>query len=182
MQPIASILGPLAANGGATMTHALVAGSPALDVVPTSDCAATDQRGVSRPQGLACDIGAFERVPPPPGFVFNGFFAPVSNPALNAVNSGRAIPVRFSLGGNKGLTIFEGGYPATQQVACDLSGGTSTVTETTSAGNSTLSYDPVSGTYTYVWKTDKAWSNTCRRLLLRFTDGSTADAEFRFTK
>jgi len=182
MQRLASILGPLAANGGPTMTHALVADSPALDVVPTSDCAATDQRGVARPQGLACDIGAFERAPSPPGFAFNGFFAPVSNQALNAVKAGQAIPVRFSLGGDKGLTIFEGGYPATLQVACDLSSGTSTVTETTNAGNSSLAYDALTDTYTFVWKTDKAWSNSCRRLMLRFTDGSTADAEFRFTK
>jgi hypothetical protein len=50
-QPLDEILGPLANNGGPTMTHALVAGSPALDVVPVSDCGATDQRGVTRPQG-----------------------------------------------------------------------------------------------------------------------------------
>lgn len=63
-----------------------------------------------------------------------------------------------------------------------LSGGTSAVTETTNAGTSSLAYDQATDTYTFVWKTDKAWSNSCRRLLLRFTDGSTADAEFRFTK
>ena len=60
---------------------------------------------------------------------------------MNAVKAGQAIPVRFSLGGDRGLTIFEGGYPATLQVACDLSGGTSTVNETTNAGNSSLAYD-----------------------------------------
>jgi len=51
----------LADNGGATKTHALVLGSPAIDAVETG-CPppATDQRGISRPQALACDIGAFE--------------------------------------------------------------------------------------------------------------------------
>jgi hypothetical protein len=54
-------LGPLADNGGPTLTHALLTGSIAFDA---GDCAGgtitTDQRGVSRPQGEACDIGAFE--------------------------------------------------------------------------------------------------------------------------
>jgi CSLREA domain-containing protein len=55
------LLGPLADNGGPTQTHALLPGSPAIDV-GGSDCPppATDQRGVSRPQGLGCDTGAFE--------------------------------------------------------------------------------------------------------------------------
>lgn len=59
---LADIRGPLADNGGPTLTHALVAGSPALDAVPTSDtgCTGTDQRGTARPQGTACDIGSFE--------------------------------------------------------------------------------------------------------------------------
>jgi uncharacterized repeat protein (TIGR01451 family) len=53
------LLEPLALNGGATPNHALKPGSPALEGVAT--CGANeDQRGVSRPQGQACDIGAFE--------------------------------------------------------------------------------------------------------------------------
>src|SRR5262245_22162374 len=59
-------LGPLALNSpGATETHALLPGSVAIDAA--SDCTdfggipvTTDQRGVARPQGAACDIGAFE--------------------------------------------------------------------------------------------------------------------------
>jgi len=55
------LLGPLQNNGGPTHTHALLPGSPALDMVlsgcPPPD---TDQRGVSRPQGTFCDIGAYE--------------------------------------------------------------------------------------------------------------------------
>lgn len=57
-------------NGGATETHALLAGSPAIDHIPngTNGCGTDpldeDQRGVARPQGEgACDIGAFELVP-----------------------------------------------------------------------------------------------------------------------
>jgi hypothetical protein len=59
----AKILDRLKANGGPTQTHALKPGSPALDVLVFTDpdCAGTDQRGVARPQGTGCDIGAFER-------------------------------------------------------------------------------------------------------------------------
>jgi hypothetical protein len=55
-------LGPLASNGGPTQTFALQSGSPAMDAVPPAGagCPPTDQRGVSRPQGPSCDIGAFE--------------------------------------------------------------------------------------------------------------------------
>jgi len=53
-------LGPLANNGGPTQTHALLAGSPAIDAGSNTGCPATDQRGVARPQGPACDMGAFE--------------------------------------------------------------------------------------------------------------------------
>ena len=56
------ILGPLKNNGGPTLTHALVPGSPAVDAAPAdADCPATDQRGNPRPQGGGCDIGAVER-------------------------------------------------------------------------------------------------------------------------
>ncbi len=50
-------LGPLTNNGGATPTHALLAGSPAQGAA--ANCTITDQRGVDRQAGT-CDIGAFE--------------------------------------------------------------------------------------------------------------------------
>lgn len=58
-------LGPLANNGGPTATHALLTGSPASGAASNAVCAAApvsgfDQRGVSRPQGAVCDIGAYE--------------------------------------------------------------------------------------------------------------------------
>jgi uncharacterized repeat protein (TIGR01451 family) len=56
------LLGPLANNGGPTDTHALLAGSPAIDAGDSANCPSPDQRGVSRPQAEGCDIGAFEAV------------------------------------------------------------------------------------------------------------------------
>jgi hypothetical protein len=53
-------IGALASNGGPTATHALLAGSPAIDAADDAACPGTDQRGVTRPQGAHCDIGAYE--------------------------------------------------------------------------------------------------------------------------
>lgn len=57
-------LGPLADNGGPTPTHAISPDSPAFDFFPTGEgaCTGEDQRGASRPEGEACDSGAFEYV------------------------------------------------------------------------------------------------------------------------
>ncbi len=54
------MLGPLANNGGPTQTHALLAGSPAIDTADPMNFPPTDQRLVVRPQGAGPDIGAFE--------------------------------------------------------------------------------------------------------------------------
>jgi beta-glucanase (GH16 family) len=56
-----ALLDPLADNGGPTLTHALGAGSPAIDFAGAGDCPATDQRGESRPQGAGCDSGSVEQ-------------------------------------------------------------------------------------------------------------------------
>lgn len=53
-------LGALQDNGGPTFTMALSAGTPAVDAADPRCDAPTDQRGVARPQGTRCDIGAFE--------------------------------------------------------------------------------------------------------------------------
>ncbi len=54
------LLGSLADNGGFTQTIALDPASPAVDAGNNASCPATDQRGISRPQGAACDMGSYE--------------------------------------------------------------------------------------------------------------------------
>ncbi len=61
-------VGPLQDNGGPTFTHALLAGSPAIDAGDPSGCTdttgiplTTDQRGFTRPVGDVCDIGSYEK-------------------------------------------------------------------------------------------------------------------------
>lgn len=70
--PAASVgLAPLANNGGPTMTRALLPGSAAIDGGNPAGCTDpsglpldVDQRGLPRPAGPFCDIGAYEFSPP----------------------------------------------------------------------------------------------------------------------
>ena len=115
-------------------------------------------------------------------FAFGGFSGPVDGPPMvNLGKAGSAIPVKFSLGGNQGLAILASGYPVSQQIGCNTSSSTDPIEQTVTAGQSSLSYDPNSGLYTYVWKTDKAWAGTCRRLTIRLVDGREYIALFQFT-
>ena len=108
-----------------------------------------------------------------------GFFRPVDNlPSVNAVRAGAAVPVKFSLGGDYGLSIFAPGYPRTQIVRCETGFLSDTIENTASAGNTVLSYDSVAGQYTYVWKTDGAWAGSCRELQVMLDDGEVYRARF----
>jgi predicted outer membrane repeat protein len=90
------LLSALGSYGGGTQTFALLPGSPAIDA--GANCLAADQRGVARPVGAACDIGAFESR----GFTFtygggSGQSTPINttfaNPLTLTVASGFAEPV-----------------------------------------------------------------------------------------
>jgi hypothetical protein len=116
-------------------------------------------------------------------FSFGGFLAPVQGPpTLNIAKAGGAVPVKFGLGADRGLNIFLSGSPSSVSVTCNSGAPTGTVNRTATAGNSVLSYDASSDTYSYSWKTDKAWAATCRRLTMRFVDGTVANADFQFIK
>jgi ABC-type oligopeptide transport system substrate-binding subunit len=111
---------------------------------------------------------------------FKGFFSPIGNvPVFNQANAGQAIPTKFSLGGNRGLAIFDTGYPKSEQISCDSSAPIGALVATTTAGASSVSYDAGADQYNYVWKTDKVWANTCRALVVRLADGTEHTANFR---
>ncbi len=112
---------------------------------------------------------------------FTGFFPPINNlPAFNVVNAGRAIPIKFSLSGDKGLNIFAPNSPSSGVIACNSSDPAVTLDETVTAGNSSLSYSAGSDQYHYVWKTEQSWAGTCRQLVVQLNDGSTHRANFKF--
>jgi len=112
---------------------------------------------------------------------FAGFFQPVDNlPVFNVVQAGRAIPVKFSLSGNKGLGIFAAGSPSSGPVACNSNDPASDLTETVTAGGSSLTYDATTDRYIYVWKTEPSWAGTCRQLVVELNDGTIHRANFKF--
>jgi hypothetical protein len=112
---------------------------------------------------------------------FGGFYPPVkAEPALNTVQAGSAVPLKFGLGGDQGLKIFADGFPASMQVDCTSREPAGVGAATKTAGGSSLSYDTASGQYSYVWKTDKGWAGTCRILVLKLADDTWHVAGFRF--
>jgi len=116
-----------------------------------------------------------------PTFNFAGFFPPVDNPpTINTVKAGSAIPVKFSLGGNQGLNILAPGSPSSGQIACATRAPLDAIETTVTAGGSSLSYDPSTGQYVYVWKTNKSWAGSCRQLDVQLSDGSHHTADFEF--
>ncbi|MEQ1761785.1 MAG: PxKF domain-containing protein [Pyrinomonadaceae bacterium] len=158
-------------SGTATVTTNPVSGAVFQVGTTTVDVTATDPSGNTATGSFSVRVL----------HNFLGFFQPVDNlPILNVVNGGQAVPVKFSLSGNKGLNIFTPGYPASGQITCDQSEPGSVIEETVSAGGSSLNYDASSDRYTYVWKTQKQWKGTCRILVLRLTDGRDHFAKFRF--
>jgi CSLREA domain-containing protein/uncharacterized repeat protein (TIGR01451 family) len=117
----------------------------------------------------------------PPPFPFTGFFEPVNNlPTVNRATAGKAIPVKFGLGGDEGLDIFDGGSPSSRRVDCDTSAPQDTIEQAATPGASDLTYDPATGVYTYVWRTSKAWKGTCRELIVTLTDQTEHIAVFKF--
>ena len=137
------------------------------------ECSASDSRGNTATKSFQVSVL----------YGFEGFFKPVDNPdvATNSVRAGSAVPVKFSLGGDMGLDIFETGYPKSQQIPnpeVTVDG----IEQTVTAGSSGLSYDPMTGQYTYVWKTDRAWAGQYRQLVVKLADGESYRANFKFTR
>ncbi len=111
-------------NGGPTQTIALLPGSPAVDAIPVASCTdpsgnpvTTDQRGVARPQGPACDIGAFELVE---AVQFSSFRAKLA--ILTGNPSGFALTAWFTLG-----TGSDGIHPLTEAVTLQIANYTVTI-------------------------------------------------------
>lgn len=113
---------------------------------------------------------------------FKGFFQPVDNNGVyNRANAGRAIPIKFSLSGNQGLDILQAGSPSVGRQSC-TAGPTDAIEETVTASSSGLTYDATSDQYTYVWKTQSNYANSCQKFVLLTRDGERHEALFQFTK
>jgi probable HAF family extracellular repeat protein len=145
----------------------------------------TDQSSIdtvnNRVCGLASSLSPFTLFQST--YPFTGFFQPVDNaPTVNKTKAGNAIPIKFSLGGERGLNIFAAAYPRVSLMQCDAGAVATEIEQTVSAGGSSLTYDISAGQYTYVWKTDKAWAGSCRQFQLGLDDGEIYTAKFNLTK
>jgi len=110
--------------------------------------------------------------------VFTGFFAPVDNaPTLNVVQAGGAVPIKFSLGGDRGLAILAPGSPVVATIDCSASAPVDDIETTVAASSSGLQYG--SNQYSYVWKTTKG-STGCRQVDVKLVDGTSHVALFKF--
>jgi hypothetical protein len=98
-------MSPTANNGGPTPTNLPALNSPAVDAVPLGYCTdasgapvTTDQRGVSRPQGAACDIGSVE-------LVQRSYNVCLLYDSNKAVNGGGTIPIKLQLCDSSGNNL-----------------------------------------------------------------------------
>jgi hypothetical protein len=105
-------------------------------------------------------------------YAFSDFFQPVDNtPTFNQLTAGTGVAVKFSPGGRLWTRHPGRGLAGLPGYACGASATVDDIEQTVTAGSSSLSYDPVSGQYSYIWKTNSAWAGTCRQLLVTLDDG-----------
>lgn len=113
-----------------------------------------------------------------PDYDLSGPTAPVdAHPVLNTARAGSAVPVKFTLGGDRGPDVLARGYRVTRTRPTCASTGDE-IEQTVSTAAASLQYDRASGRYTYVWKTARTAAG-CVDLVLRFRDGSELRAAFR---
>jgi hypothetical protein len=141
----------LASNGGPTQTMALPAGSPAVDAIPpsTPGCTgSTDQRGITRPQGTGCDIGAYELVVTTTSVLIPSNGATLSGSTTLDASASNATSVEFRLfGGSYGFnapvlctaTLTEYGWLCGWNTATVPNGSYALLSEAFGPGGSTFS-------------------------------------------
>ncbi len=114
---------------------------------------------------------------------FTGFLFPVKNPpVVNFVKGGFYVPLRFSLGGNRSLSIFATGFPKSTAIPCPHMSA-STMNDDDEQGSpplpSVLVYIGFIDQYIYFWKTERSWAGTCRDFNMKLKDGTEHHALFK---
>ncbi|MEM7124821.1 MAG: LamG-like jellyroll fold domain-containing protein [Chloroflexota bacterium] len=147
------VLEELADNGGATQTYALRSGSPALDAIPNgeNECGgliSMDQRGVTRPQNGACDIGAYE---------FDGTISNAA-PVLDAIPS---------------QSVLQGETLTFTATASDANGDS--LTFSLGDGSAAATIDASTGVFT--WATDAAITTGVYSATVIVSDGVLTDSQ-----
>jgi hypothetical protein len=112
---------------------------------------------------------------------FNGFLFPVVNPPKrNVVKAGAIVPLRFALGGDRGLAILASGSPVVTKITCATGVTDSTVAPDGTWPTPRLVYIKLIKQYVYVWNTPTSYKNSCYEFNLVLVDGSSHVAIFKF--
>lgn len=121
-------------------------------------------------EGVSESLGA-------PQWPFDGFLPPVqAAPGVTSARAGSAVPLKFSLDGDRGLDILAGSSPTWTPVDCTTGEDTGAPVATSSQAG--LRYDAAGDVYSYVWKTPRDRTG-CVRLEVALVDGSVHEALFR---
>jgi hypothetical protein len=113
--------------------------------------------------------------PPPasdPGLGFQGFLGPIHQGSV--VSAGDAIPIVFSLGGDRGLDVLAAGSPSSVQTDCDHPGAPTGGEPASSQSGSGLIFHSWTGHYVFKCQTRRSWAGTCRTFVLGLRDGDVA--------
>jgi hypothetical protein len=109
-------------------------------------------------------------------YSFSGFDAPVTTTgSLDAAKAGDALPLKFSLHGDNGLSVVS----QTTWTLASCSDWSSSATAATGQGK--LTYNPLTDRYTDLVATDKSWKGSCRTVVLRLADGTDHTVHVQFT-
>lgn len=105
---------------------------------------------------------------------FAGFASPaVAYPGTASMKAGEGVPLKFSLHGDQGSSIFAPGSPG--WIPCGALDGST-------PAEGALSYNASGDRYTYLATSSKAWAGSCRDQIVTLRDGTTHRAHFSFTK
>jgi hypothetical protein len=114
--------------------------------------------------------------PPPPApdpdLDFQGFLGPIHQGSV--VSAGDAIPIVFSLGGDRGLDVLAPGSPSSVRTDCDHPGDPTGGEPAWSQSSRGLIFHSWTGHYVFMWQTRKSWAGTCRTFVLGLRDGDVA--------
>ncbi len=99
-------------------------------------------------------------------------------PRSPEAEAGRAIAIRFTLNGDRGIDVFRDGFPSVEPVVC-VTGEVLGPAEEIPPAMIDLVYRADLDSYVLAWKTDAGWAGTCRRLLLGFSDGTDREMDFQ---
>ncbi|MGB8474832.1 MAG: MBG domain-containing protein [Candidatus Acidiferrum sp.] len=137
----------LKTNGGSTQTIALLSTSPAVDAIPLSpinyctdasgNAVTTDQRGVTRPQGAACDIGAFELTQVQTSTLAQTISFTTAAPAIATYNSTFPVAAQSTSGLTVTLSLGSGSTSVCSLGTAGVAGGVTSATVTMLSGTGT---------------------------------------------